>query len=400
MPPHLLTRRNAVAREALCRRGDAFIRGKHSLAASSESTGGSDKINHAHSIAVRVCGRRLWESGLGAVSCQGMSHDFVAIGDTAVDEFIRLKDASVHCDVDTSACTITMRWGDKIPYEFAETVAGVGNAANAAVAAARLGLESAFVSNVGADENGKKILEVFTQEGVDTAFVAVHKDLPTNHHYVLWYESERTILIRHENYPYALPQDFPAPKWVYLSSAGERSADFHTELATWLSAHPETKLAFQPGTFQISMGKEKLAALYARTEVFACNKEEAARILGIESKDPKELFAAMHALGPKIVIITDGRNGVYASDNAHAFSVPMYPDEKPPVDRTGAGDAAASTTVVALALGLPLQDAVRWGLVNSASVVQEVGAQKGLLSRTDIEQRLASAPASFVPTPL
>ena len=68
--------------------------------------------------------------------------DFLAIGDIVVDAFIRLKDAKVHCKINSEECEICMRWGDKIPYESVEVVSGVGNSANAAVAAARLGLKT------------------------------------------------------------------------------------------------------------------------------------------------------------------------------------------------------------------------------------------------------------------
>ena len=321
--------------------------------------------------------------------------DFIAIGDTTVDEFIRLEEASINCDINNENCTISMKWGDKIPYEFSVLVPGVGNAANAAVAAARLGLSAGFISNVGKDRFGEQVLAAFAREGVDASYVAVNDGIPTNHHYVLWYGPERTILIRHEAYPYVLPKDFAPPKWIYLSSAGERSEAFHGELAAWLSAHPETKLAFQPGTFQMSMGKEKLASLYGATELVACNKEEAERILELGETDIKELLVGMRALGPKIALITDGPNGAYAYDGEAMLKVPMYPDPKPPLDRTGAGDASTSTVVVALALGKPLSEALRWGPVNSMSVVQEIGAQKGLLSRAAIEKYLEDAPPEY-----
>jgi len=323
--------------------------------------------------------------------------DFIAIGDTTVDEFIRLKqgEAQIQCDDRNEHCTISMEWGDKIPYDFAVLVPGVGNAANAAVAAARLGLSAGFVSNVGNDRFGEDILATFKREGVDTKYIIVNDGIPTNHHFVLWYGAERTILIRHEAYPYILPEGFEPPKWLYLSSIGEHSESFHDELAQWLSAHPETKLAFQPGTFQMSMGKEKLAALYARTELVACNKEEAERILEIGETDMRELLKKMHALGPKIVLITDGPNGASASDGEKMLAVPMYPDPKPPLDRTGAGDASTASVVAALALGVPLHEALLWGPINAMSVVQEIGAQKGLLTREAIETYLKNAPAQY-----
>ncbi|MDP2665815.1 MAG: carbohydrate kinase family protein, partial [bacterium] len=272
---------------------------------------------------------------------------FVAIGDTTVDEFIRLKDAHINCDINHQDCTISMKWGDKIPYDFSVLVPGVGNAANAAVAASRLELSTGFISNVGKDSFGEQILDVFKKEGVDTRYIAINDGIPTNHHYVLSYEAERTILIRHEAYPYVIPEGLIPPKWLYLSSVGEHTEAFHTELAKWLKEHPETKLAFQPGTFQIRAGRNKFAELYAVAEVVAVNKEEAEQILELGETDIVELLKQMRALGPKIALITDGPNGAYVSDGVEMLRVPMYPDPKPPENRTGAGDAMTSTFVIA-----------------------------------------------------
>ncbi|HEY4500837.1 MAG TPA: carbohydrate kinase family protein [Candidatus Paceibacterota bacterium] len=321
--------------------------------------------------------------------------DFIAIGDTVVDEFISLKEAKVSCDINHQDCTISMKWGDKIPYDSSVLVPAVGNAANAAVAAARLGLFTGFVSNVGKDRFGEEILATFAREGVDTKYVVVNDGIPTNHHYVLLYEAERTILIRHEKYPYLVPKELIPPKWMYLSSVSEHTEGFHAHLAQWLHEHPETKLAFQPGTFQIKMGKEKLAGIYSAAELVSVNKEESERILELGKTDTRELLEKMHSLGPKIVLITDGPNGAYAFDGTEMLKVPMYPDPKPPINRTGAGDAMTSTLVIALALGKPLKEALLWGPINSMSVVQHIGAQKGLLSREALEKFLAEAPDGY-----
>lgn len=327
--------------------------------------------------------------------------DFLAIGDTVVDDFIRLKDATVHCDIDTEACSITMRWGDKIPFESSTILAGVGNSANAAVSAARLGLSSALMATIGDDRDGELIIEYFKKEGLDASYLTHAPGKSTNHHYVLWYESERTILVKPEPYDYTFPKEMPKVKTVYLSSLGEAGEAYYRDMATWLNANPDTFLTFQPGTFQMKMGAEALAPIYARANLLVVNKEEAERILGIlvpESVD--ELLKKLAALGPKTIIITDGRKGATAYDGTRALSVPMYPDIRAPFERTGAGDAFASTVTAALSLGKPLEEALLWGPINSMSVVQEIGAQAGLLTRERLEEYLANAPAEFAVTHL
>ena len=77
--------------------------------------------------------------------------------------------------------------------------------------------------------------------------------------------------------------------------------------------------------------------------------------------------------------------------------MPIYPDPAPPFERTGAGDAFSSTFTVALALGLKVEEALRWGPINSMSVVQKVGAREGLLRREQLEKFLQEAPADYFP---
>jgi ribokinase len=322
--------------------------------------------------------------------------DFVAIGDIVTDAFIRIKDASVNCDINTDECRLSLRFGDKIPYEYVEVLSAVGNSPNAAVSAARLGLKTALISDLGEDQIASDSITYLKSNNVDTKFISIHSGLKSNYHYVLWFEDDRTILVKHYDYPYNLP-DFGTPKWVYLSSLGEHSIDYHKAITTHLKTHPETKLAFQPGTFQMKLGVAKLRELYTRTELFFCNVEEAQRILNTDEKNVGALMRLMREEGPKIVVITDGPRGAYAYDGKEAWFMPPYPDPKPPFERTGAGDAFASTFTSALALGKTIPEALEWGPINSMSVVQYVGAQKGLLTREALEDFLKKSPNEYKP---
>lgn len=322
-------------------------------------------------------------------------HDFIAIGETTIDAFIKLENANVHCDVDKEKCQICLPFATKIPYEFVVEVPAVGNAGNASVSASRLGLKSALVANVGKDLDGEKCLNALKQDGVDTQFIGIHEHEKTNYHYVLWYENDRTILQKHSKFKYHL-SDVGGPKWIYLTSLGEKSLDFHMTIIDYLSSHRNIQLAFQPGIFQMNFGKDKLKNIYDRTKIFFCNVGEAEKILGLDTLGISELLRRMHELGPEIVVITDGPKGAYVYDGKQMWHHPSYPDPKPPYERTGAGDALASTTVAALSLGENLETAVKWGMINAMSVVQQIGAQKGLLTRPQIEKYLKEAPTDFV----
>jgi sugar/nucleoside kinase (ribokinase family) len=323
-------------------------------------------------------------------------YDLIAIGDTVTDAFIRLEDAHLSCNIDNTACEICMKFGDKIPYEFVEVCPAVGNSANAAVSTARLGISTAMLTNIGDDLDGKEAIKEFERNNVGTNLISIQKGKKTNYHYVLWFESDRTILIKHETFGYSLP-NIVEPKWIYLSSLGENTLPFHKEIEKYLETHPDVKLAFQPGTYQMKFGTDALAGIYKNTEIFVCNLEESQRILKTEEKDLKTLLNKLHQLGPKIVVITDGPKGAYASDGTNAYFHPPYPDPKPPYERTGAGDAFASTLTAAIMLGKTLEEALSWAPINSMSVVQQIGAQKGLLSQEKLLEYLKNAPEDYKP---
>ncbi len=325
------------------------------------------------------------------------TYDFLSIGDAVADNFIRITDADVVGEPDTKEYKLCLRFADKVPFESSEVVYGVGNGPNAAVAAARLGYASALSAMVGNDDLGKKCLEALTTNGVATEYVGTDLVAPTNYHYVLWYVPERTILIKHVQYTRTLPANLVPPKWIYLTSLGSNTEPFHQEIIAWLEQNPSTKIAFQPGTFQMKLGTEKLKAVYQRADAFFCNMEEAQRILGVVEKDAKKLMDAIHALGPKIVVVTDGVRGAYArEEDGTSWFMPIYPNT--PFERTGAGDAFSSTFTVALSMGKSVQEALLWAPINSMSVTEHVGAQKGLLTVKQIEEYLAKAPTDYKPT--
>jgi len=326
--------------------------------------------------------------------------DVLSIGDIVTDDFIQLQEDQAWTYVDEHGKKVlAMEFGTKVPFTGHDTIVGVGNASNGAVAFARLGLRTGFVTNVGGDQQGRDMIALLEKEKVDHRFVRVNPGKKSNYHFVLRYQSERTILIKHEEYDYHWPsmRSNEVPKWVYFSSISEHAIPYHDQVADWLDANPDVKLAFQPGTFQMAAGAERLKRLYQRSEVLILNREEAVTVGGGDHENVHDLIDKLHALGPKIVVVTDGPSGAYASDGKDRFKMPLYPDLADPVDRTGAGDAFASTFVAALAKGNNIEGALQWAPINSMNVVQKVGAQAGLLSEQELEHYLQHSPEWYKP---
>lgn len=328
--------------------------------------------------------------------------DFLCIGDIVIDAFIKLKNAEIEEDSTHNHKNICIPFGEKIPFESVKEVCGVGNSANASVSISRLGLKSNILTHTGNDYYGEKNKEVLKKDKVNTDLFIKEENKKSNYHYVLWYDHERTILINHEKYNYVIPPQLSnkkiKPRYIYLSSLGENTLEFHKQLSKYLNENPDIKLVFQPGTFQIKFGIENLKDIYSRTDMFFCNVEEAITILNANenNKDIKTLLNGIKELGVKLPVITDGPNGAYTLDeNNQVIYMPIYPDIAPPFERTGAGDSFASTFAAAKALGLDNKTALMWGSINSMSVCQYIGAQEGLLTREKIEQYLKDKPKDW-----
>lgn len=328
--------------------------------------------------------------------------DFLCIGDIVTDAFIKLKNAEVTEDSHHEHKNICIPFGEKIPFESAKEICGVGNSANASVTISRLGMKSSLFTHTGDDYYGDKNKKVLIKDKVDTDLFTQEENKKSNYHYVLWYDHERTILINHEKYDYKVPEKLLnkkiTPRYIYLSSLGDNTLEFHKKLSTYLNENPNIKLIFQPGTFQIKFGIMNLKDIYNRSDMFFCNVEEAIKILNADENDKgiKTLLKGIRDLGVKLPIITDGPNGSYTYDeNDNVIYMPIYPDIAPPLERTGAGDAFASTFCAAKALGSDNKTALMWGSINSMSVCQYIGAQEGLLTREKLEEYMKNKPTGW-----
>lgn len=319
----------------------------------------------------------------------------LAIGEIFTDAFIKLSEDVAKVVDDNGEKRLSLPFGSKPPYDRVDIVRAVGPSPNAAVACARLGLDVSLMAWLGDDQVADDAVKYLNNERIDTSLTVKQAGVPSNYYYVLRLGAERTILVRNEDYEYVWKEPTKKPGWIYLSLISDASWQLHVDMLGYLERNPEVKLAFQPGTFHFKWGVDKLRPIYARSHIVVLNREEAVDVTGKNYDNLHELAAGLHEIGPQIVVITDGPNGSYASYDGKLVTIPNYPDPAAPVDRTGAGDAFASTIVAALALGKPMDEALTWAPINSMSVVQKLGAQAGLLHQSEVASFLESAPEEY-----
>ncbi len=318
------------------------------------------------------------------------------VGDIISGAFITLDEAFAEVTTDEKGYKrLSFELGAKVPYKKLDEVKAVECAPNAAVSMARLGLDVGLMAWIGEDEVGKEMIAYLKTQSVDTDALVVETGKKSNYHFYLKYGADRTKLQKFEDYSYQWHDPAQKPDWLYLGVLGETTWPLHEAMLEYLTKNPDIKLAFQPGMYHLLWGVEKMKSFYQRAEIVVLNREEAAKVTGKDRGDINVLVGALHDLGIKIVVITDGHDGAYASDGQQTLFMPIYPDSKEPYDRTGAGDAFASTLTAALAMGETLETALRWAPINSMHVTQYIGAQEGLLSKAKLEELLRQAPGDY-----
>jgi sugar/nucleoside kinase (ribokinase family) len=334
-----------------------------------------------------------WKFTVGFVT-GAQNFDVVSLGDVVTDEFIHLPEGPVRVRVDEEGRWLEIPLGTKLVVgEDTSSTAG-GSAANAAIAMSRLGLRVGLASYLAHDQIGLDILAAMRGESVGTDLVHVDSPSHTVRNFVLSFGGERTILVRHAgfNYQWKGFRDHEVPAWLYVNSLGPDALTYQDELADWLDAHPSVRLAFQPGTFQVEAGSERLRRMYQRAEVLLCSRAAAEVITGIQPDDVAQALDALMKLGPRNVVVFNDAGGAIAANETERLSIEKFPDSDPPLDVTGAGDAFSATMVTTFIEGLPLREALRWGPVNAAAVRRQFGTQSGLLRRKDLVARLDAAP--------
>ena len=307
----------------------------------------------------------------------------LSIGAATQDVFLENSPELAPVIVDATHDLLELELGSKIDVNHIYFSTG-GGATNAAVTFARQGLKASFMGMIGDDIAGQQILADLDQEFVETSRVEISDNYNTDYStIILAPNGERTILTYRgassklfvDNFKLE-PREFD---WLYVSNLAGRF-DALSEIfqeATMKGA----KVMWNPGKKEISQ-PEEVKNLLSDVEILLVNKEEAQAIFG--KFEPEELLMRAKNF-VKVIIITDGPNGVWALDGEKIVRAGMYEDI-PSVDRTGAGDAFGSGFLSQWAQGADLAPSLLFASANSTSVIQFIGAKKGLLRRDEIPQ--------------
>lgn len=339
-------------------------------------------------------------------------YDFITIGSATVDAFVECDDADI-----VSVSTKTMKtefmaypYGAKLEIDSFNTAVG-GGGLNAAANLANLGFNTSAIFKIGEDFQGKSIMKRVQDANVNTDNIIVSKDEMSGFSIILLsFQGNRTVLahrgtngtIKDKEINYEAIKN---SKWIYVAPLNGKSGAVLDKIAQFAEEN-NTNIIINPGSSSLKKGIKYFEKILATAEVVLLNKEEASLVTKIEVRpdtkeehfskevihpDIKSMLDKLKNMGAKIVIITDGKHGVYANDGNKYYRCPEFPANV--VSTLGAGDAFSSTFVGALEYTKwDIEKSLKMASVNAASVVSNFGAQEGFLKFEEIEQKLSATP--------
>lgn len=331
-------------------------------------------------------------------------YDVVTIGDASEDIFVRPHKFNIEVNRKfASGKGVSFELGEKISLDNVFYDIG-GSACNSAVSFARQGFVTSIITATGKDSPSEKIWKRLDDEGVDTSNIKSSNSIKTNFSVIFNLEEERTIFVCHgiDDYSLLAPKKSLKTKWVYLCPMGENTTEVENRLIS-MASEKGVKIAWNPGSLQIEKGASEYRALLKNVRIIILNKEEAFKFINYPVRPVvADVAGAISKIGPKIVVITDGKVGAYCYDGSRSYEVETLNQER--VDATGAGDSFASAFIgrffgkkdESFSDQYLISDALKAGIINSTSVVHQLGAEAGLLSMTDINNGISENPRMIV----
>ncbi|TSD02064.1 MAG: PfkB family kinase [Parcubacteria group bacterium Athens0714_25] len=279
-----------------------------------------------------------------------------------------------------------------------------GCAANVAQGLSRLGIKTGIFTKIGADAEGKWIVDELEKEGIETDLVQVDDncrtdfssiivDIATKDHVVFWNRDSNEKLE-------VLPKKILGAEWIFVSAL---NGDWHNHLDVIMETSQEKgiKIAFNPGQKNIHDDPEKIFQAIKKSRVLILNKDEAVEIISqiehsgsVNLNDEKFLLKEFSKTGCKAIVITDGSRGAWACAGESFYFCPGIKIDT--VDTLGAGDAFTGAFLAAYLQEKDIKECLQWGAANGSNVAKFYGAKEGLLKTKEMEIKIKNIKVDII----
>jgi ribokinase len=282
------------------------------------------------------------------------------------------------------------RPGETIPtLAFARSAGGKG--ANQAAAAARLGAAVAMLGAVGHDDAGAFLMESLRAAGVDTEPILRLAE-PTGTAAILLTGDGQNSIVLAAGANGMLTPAHVRDQATRIAQASYLLTQLETSLAVLdqvlsLAAQTDIPVLLDPAPATRLSGEALRQVAW-----FTPNATEAGFYLSrairiTEGADALDCLHALHALGPRNILLKLGEQGacVLAQESAYWVRAPRVHA----VDTTGAGDTMNAALAVALSRGRPASEALRFAVAAATCSVLRAGAMDAAPTLEEVSRFLA-----------
>lgn len=269
-----------------------------------------------------------------------------------------------------------------------------GGAVNVACGLTKMGIQTSAFFKTGDDHAAEFIRSSLKERGVDTTLSVISEKIPTGSSFILPSPTgNNTILVyRGANTtieavecPLTAMSDING---LYIAPISGMTA---TLLPFLVKNAPESVLIMHnPSKYELSEASTILLESLPYIDILMCNESELATLAQQINKSKrafciKTFCKEIIDQGVKIVVVTHGAHGVYCATDKkfyHHSSLSVNV-----VNSVGAGDAFGAAFFGSILTGCSIEKALKFGIINSASILSNSQGHNGLLSFNELESR-------------
>ena len=273
-----------------------------------------------------------------------------------------------------------------------------GDTSNAAIAAARQGATSAYITALGDDMFGRSFLDLWQREGVDTGRVKMDAEAPTGLYFVTHGAQGHEFAYRRAGSAASRlgPGDLPetilgAARFLHVSGISQAVMGPAVEHAIALARRQHIAVSYDTNLrlklWPLEKARAAIHAGVAQAEIVFTSIEEAETLTG---RDDPTLIADFYlGLGPRIILVKLGAQGVFVVADNQARRIAGHKVDA--VDATGAGDVFAGAFLAECAAGRDAFAAAAYANAAAALSTTGYGAVAPIPRREAVEERLRNS---------
>jgi len=267
-----------------------------------------------------------------------------------------------------------------------------GKGSNQAVATRRAGAETIFITKIGKDTFGEMAMKLYADEGINSEYVWEIADMATGAASIVVNEetSENLIIVVPGAADDMVPEDLETAE-AGIAKSSFFMASLEVPIPVMQRGLEVAKRNGIPTILNPAPAAILPDVVYGLSDYFTPNETEAAMLAGIpvETVDQAEAAAKIFlGRGVKTAVITLGELGVYVRNSEISQHIPAFDMGDKVLETTGAGDAFNGGFAHALADGMSLIEAIRFGSATAAISVTRLGTAPAMPFNNEIMELL------------